>query len=286
MNQKIYRLFLPVCLTACLLLSQSAWAQRELVILHTNDTHSRIEPVEVNSADTRSAGKGGYVRRATYINEMRTQYTDLLLFDSGDFSQGTPYYNLFKGDVEVKLMNAMKYDAATIGNHEFDFGMDNLARLYRMAEFPIVCSNYEVTGTVLEGLVKPYLILQRGGTKIGVLGLGVKLKGLVADENCQGVIYKDPVETANEVADLLKNREKCDIVICLSHLGHKSSRNYPDSDQSLAPQSRNIDIIIGGHSHTYLEEPEVYTNADGKEVLVTQMGKNAIYVGRLDVVLP
>lgn len=286
MNQKIYTFVFSVCMASCLLFSLPVRAQRELVILHTNDSHSRIEPVEVNSADTRSAGKGGYVRRATYINRMRAEHPDLLLFDSGDFSQGTPYYNLFKGDVEVKLMNAMKYDAVTIGNHEFDFGMDNLARLYRMAEFPVVCSNYEVTGTVLEGLVKPYLVLERNGIKIGVLGLGVKLRGMVADENCQGVIYHDPVPVANEIADLLKNQEGCDIVICLSHLGHKSSRTNPDSDQVLAVQSRNIDIIIGGHSHTYLESPEPYTNADGKEVLVTQMGKNSIYVGRLDVMLP
>ncbi len=286
MNRIVSEIFLHTCVVFCLGMALPLSAQQQLTILYTNDSHSRIEPVEAHSADKRSAGKGGFVRRATYIAQARAEDPDLLLFDSGDFSQGTPYYNLFRGDVEVKLMNAMKYDAVTIGNHEFDFGMDNLARLYRLAEFPIVCSNYEVTGTVLEGLVKPYLILERRGVKIGVLGLGVKLKGLVADENCEGVIYKDPVAVSNEIADFLKNQEKCDIVICLSHLGYRSSTYYPDSDQVLAQQSRNIDMILGGHSHTYLEEPEFYTNAEGKEVLVTQMGKNSIYVGRLDVTIP
>ena len=192
----------PLCLVA----PDSAQKTKQLVILQTSDTHSRIEPIAVNAAD-RYAGMGGTVRRATFIKEARKINPNLLLFDCGDISQGTPYYNLFQGEVEVKMMNLMGYDAMTIGNHEFDFGLENMARLFRMANFPVVCSNYDVTGTVLEGLVKPYTTFYRNGLKIGVFGLAPKMEGLVQADKCEGVVYNDPIEAAQKMADLLKNEE-------------------------------------------------------------------------------
>lgn len=181
----------------CLLAPDSAQKTKQLVILQTSDTHSRIEPIAVNAAD-RYAGMGGTVRRATFIKEARKVNPDLLLFDCGDISQGTPYYNLFQGEVEVKMMNLMGYDAMTIGNHEFDFGLENMARLFRMANFPVVCANYDVTGTVLEGLVKPYTTFSRNGLKIGVFGLAPKMEGLVQADKCEGVVYNDPIEVAQK----------------------------------------------------------------------------------------
>lgn len=230
----------------CGLASASLAAQGgdvELRILHTNDTHSCIVPVSRNYSDTALADKGGFIRRAALVREVRQEDPDMLLFDSGDFSEGSAYYNLYKGDVEVKLMNEMHYDAATIGNHEFDFGLDNMARIFREATFPIVCANYHVEGTVLEGLVKPYIILERKGVKIGVFGLGTQLKGMVASENYQGVTYEDPITAANRVADTLKNVKHCDLVVCLTHLGW----NVKGTDYTkLIPATRNIDIVLGG----------------------------------------
>lgn len=264
-----------------LLLCGQVVAQQECVslrIVHTNDTHSCVMPIHPNTADTTQANKGGFLRRVVVLKELREEAPDLLLFDCGDFSQGSAYYNLYKGEVEVKLMNAMRYDAATIGNHEFDFGMENLARIYRMAEFPIVCSNYGVQGTCLEGLVKPYVVLRRKGLKIGVMGLGPKLEGLVTKANYEGITYEDPIVAANRVAAVLKEDEGCDVVICLSHLGW----NIDGVDDSeLVPESRHIDIVLGGHSHSYFEQPEVVNNADGKPVYCNQMGKNGRYVGTL-----
>lgn len=261
----------------CLCVWLPAQELKELYIFHTNDTHSCIEPNEAHHPDTAQANKAGFVRRVTFLKEMRKQHPDMLLFDSGDFSQGSPYYNMFKGDVEIKLMNEMGYDAGTIGNHEFDYGLDNMARLFQIAKFPIVCANYSVEGTVLEGIVKPYVILHRNGLKIGVFGLGPKMEGLVQQKNYEGLVYKDPVKCANEVADLLKNREHCDVVICLSHLGWKGT----DSDEVLIPATRNIDVVLGGHSHSYFEAPVYYKNLDGVKVPLQQMGKNARFVGRM-----
>ena len=252
----------------------------ELRIVHTNDTHSCVMPVSPHSSDTALADKGGFVRRAALVRDLRAEDNSLLLFDSGDFSQGSAYYNLYKGEVEVKLMNEMRYDAATIGNHEFDFGLENMARIFRMAGFPIVCANYHVEGTVLEGLVKPYVILERKGVKIGVFGLGTQLEGMVASENYAGVVYEDPITAANRVADILKNREHCDLVVCLSHLGWQIDGI---DDSEVIPATRDIDIVLGGHSHTYMERPEVAKNADGKYVYCNQMGKHGRYVGELSL---
>lgn len=263
----------------CFLLS--AQEAKELFILHTNDTHSAIEPISKNSPKAELANKGGYIRRATFVKEARKENKDLLLFDSGDFSQGSPYYNMFRGEVEVHLMNEMGYDAGAIGNHEFDFGLDNMARLFKMANFPIVCANYDFKGTVLEGVVKPYTILKRDGLKIGVFGLSPQVEGLVQSDNSKGVVYHQPNEIANEIAAYLKNKEKCDVVICLSHLGWKASVDNPICDEDLITNTRNIDVVLGGHSHSLFEKPIFYKNLDGKEVPLQQMGKSGLFVGTM-----
>lgn len=260
----------------------TATAQKQLTILHTNDTHSTILPLNPNLEDTMKAGRGGYLRRINMLKEERRKDPDLLLFDSGDFSQGSGYYTMFKGDVEVGLMNEMHYDAATIGNHEFDFGLDNMARLFKMAQFPIVCTNYDFTGTVCEGLVKPYVILKRKGVKIGVFALSPKLKGLISDKNCPGVKYLDPAKVALETATMLKKDLKCDMVICISHLGWDMGG---DDDSYMIKGSRNIDVVLGGHSHTFLERLEYVNNMDGKPVPVDQNGNHGIFIGKMLVSL-
>lgn len=260
-----------------LVISVEAGAQ-DLWIVHTNDTHSCVMPINPLSSDTAQADKGGFLRRASFVRQMREEHPHLLLFDSGDFSQGSAYYNLYKGEVEVSLMNEMKYDAATIGNHEFDFGMDNMKRIYSMAQFPIVCANYDFSGTVLEGLVKPYVILEREGLRIGVFGLSPQMDGLVSAENYKGVKFEDPVSAAERVVGLLRGQEHCDVVICLSHLGWDIEGI---DDVEVIPATRDIDVVLGGHSHTYFEHPEIVKNADGKDVICNQMGKNGRYVGVL-----
>lgn len=262
---------------------QNANAQnKELFIFHTNDTHSRLEPMDVNSSD-KFAGLGGFVRRATAVDSLRKVHPDMLLFDAGDFSQGTPYYNMYKGEVEVLLMNEMKYDAGTIGNHEFDFGLENMARLFKMAKYPIVCANYNFKGTVLENIVKPYVVIERAGLKIGVFGLSPRLEGLVSSYNCEGVTYLAPVQVANEIALKLKKDEKVDLVVCISHLGLKPSALNQDSDQVLVRNTSNIDLVIGGHSHTFMDQPEIVLNKEGKSVPISQMGKNGVYLGMFKV---
>lgn len=260
----------------------TATAQKQLTILHTNDTHSTILPLNPNLEDTMKAGRGGYLRRINMLKEERRKDPDLLLFDSGDFSQGSGYYTMFKGDVEVGLMNEMHYDAATIGNHEFDFGLDNMARLFKMAQFPIVCTNYDFTGTVCEGLVKPYIVLKRKGVKIGVFALSPKLKGLISDKNCPGVKYLDPAKVALETATMLKKDMKCDMVICISHLGWAMGG---DDDSYMIKGSRNIDVVLGGHSHSFLERLEYVNNMDGKPVPVDQNGNHGIFIGKMLVSL-
>lgn len=253
---------------------------KELVILHTNDTHSCVFPLNPNLADTMLAGRGGFVRRAEMVKRERAKHPKLLLLDSGDFSQGSPYYTLYKGDVEIGMMNLMGYDAATIGNHEFDFGVENMARLFRKANFPIVCANYDFTGTPLEGLVKPYTIIKRGGLRIGVFGLSPKLDGLVLASSCAGVKYNDPVKAANDVALTLKEKEKCDVVICLSHLGWDI---LGIDDTEVTPMTRNVDIVLGGHSHTYFGQLQYLDDLDGKPVPNDQNGKHGIFVGKITV---
>lgn len=252
--------------------------KKQLVILHTNDTHSCIMPLNPNLADTALAGRGGFLRRMALIEDERAKTPGLLLIDSGDFSQGSPYYNFYKGEVEVELMNRMGYDVATIGNHEFDFGLENMARIFRMAKFPIVCANYDFTGTSVEGLVKPYTIIKRNGLKIGLFGLSPQPRGLVDTTKFVGVRYLDPVETAERMAALLKTKKKCDVVICVSHLGWE---NEELTDQMLVPATRDIDIVLGGHSHTYMKTLQYVKNVDGKDVPVDQNGKHGIWIGRI-----
>lgn len=259
-------------------LTVSAKGKKQLVILHTNDTHSTIMPLNVNLDDKDLAGRGGFLRRINMIKEQRQQYPDLLLFDSGDFSQGSGYYTLFKGEVEVGLMNQMRYDAATIGNHEFDFGLDNMAKIFRQAKFPIVCSNYDFTGTVLEGLVKPYITMKRNGVKIGIFALCPPLKGLVFDGNCEGVTFIDPAEAAKKYIDLLRKQEKCDLVICLSHLGWEVSV-YPD--EKFIKEIEGCDLVLGGHTHTYMPTIEFAPDRTGKQIPVDQNGKHGAFVGKL-----
>jgi 5'-nucleotidase len=269
---------LPFYLFAFSPLDADAKKHKQLVILHTNDTHSTIFPVKQNIDDKEIAGRGGYLRRVNMLKEQRQQHPDLLLFDSGDFSQGSGYYTLFKGEVEIGLMNQMGYDAVTIGNHEFDFGLDNLARIFRMANFPIVCSNYDCKGTVLEGLVKPYITLKRNGVKIGVFALSPALKGLVFDGNCQGITYLDPAETAQKYINLLRKQEKCDVVICISHLGWKES-DY--TDEMLLKGIEGCDLVLGGHTHTYMKQLEYAPDKTGKLIPVDQNGKHGAFIGKL-----
>lgn len=262
---------------ACLAILTLNAQDKQLVILHTNDTHSCVMPLNPNLADTTKANRGGFIRRATMIKEERKKNPKLLLIDSGDFSQGSPYYTLFKGDVEIGLMNEMKYDASTIGNHEFDFGMENMARLFKKAKFPILCANYDFTGTVLQGVVKPYTILKRNGLKIGLFAVDPKLDGLVFAKNCQGVKYLDPVVFAQQMVNILKSK-KCDVIICISHLGWNIGG---DDDNKLVANTRGIDLVLGGHSHSFLKDLVYVKNLDGKEIPIDQNGKNAIYVGKL-----
>ena len=280
-NKVVTRLvmgLLPFYLFAFSPLDADAKKHKQLVILHTNDTHSTIFPVKQNIDDKEIAGRGGYLRRVNMLKEQRQQHPDLLLFDSGDFSQGSGYYTLFKGEVEIGLMNQMDYDAVTIGNHEFDFGLDNLARIFRMANFPIVCSNYDCKGTVLEGLVKPYITLKRNGVKIGVFALSPALKGLVFDGNCQGITYLDPAETAQKYIDILRKQEKCDIVICISHLGWKESEY---TDEMLLKGIESCDLVLGGHTHTYMKQLEYAPDKTGKLIPVDQNGKHGAFIGKL-----
>lgn len=257
--------------------SSAAAQDKQLVVLHTNDTHSTILPLNQNLADTLKAGRGGFMRRITMLKEERQKNPDLLLFDSGDFSQGSPYFTMYKGEVEVDLMNMMGYDAGTIGNHEFDFGMDVMANMFRRFNFPIVCSNYDFRGTVVEHLVKDYVILKRNGLKIGVFGLSPKLDGLVDSKNCVGVKFLNPIEQANRVVSILK-KKKCDVIILLSHLGWDV---LGVSDEELIAATRDIDLVLGGHSHSYLETLQYVDNLNGKAVPVDQNGKHAIYVGKM-----
>lgn len=254
---------------------------KNITILHTNDLHSRIMPVDKNARY--NAGKGGFVRIITAVKEERKKDKDLLLFDCGDFSQGTPYYNLFRGKVEIDLMNQAGYNAGILGNHEFDSGMENLKSLIESANFPFICTNYDFSKSILNGFLKKYIIIEDKGVKIGVIGLSPILKGLVAEKNYGNVVYKDAYKCANEIAGFLKNIQHCDIVICLSHLGFKSK--FAPNDCDLAASSENIDLILGGHSHTFLKKPVYIKNAAGREIPVSQMGKNGIYLGYLRVYL-
>lgn len=250
-----------------------------LTILHTNDTHSQVEPLEDGKRD---AFCGGYARRMGFIAQERELDPHLLLFDAGDFSQGTPYFNFYHGRVEIEAMNRMGYDAIALGNHEFDNGVDTLAAVLQEAKFPILCANYDVEGSALENIVKPYTIIRRGNLRIGVLGIGIDPKGLIADRNFYPLQYLDPIATAQEVANILKDDKKCDVIICLSHQGTHPGTDGKLSDIELAQATKNIDIIIGAHSHKIVEDLYI-PNIDGDSVLLMQMGKAGARIGKIKV---
>ena len=260
----------------------SAFAKEDLIkltILHTNDVHSRIEPFPMDGS--RNQGLGGAARRASLVKKIRAKEDHLLLLDAGDIFQGTPYFNFFAGELEFKLMSAMKYDAATIGNHDFDAGIAGLYKQLPLANFPFLVSNYDFSDTLLDGQTQPYKIFKKGPLKIGVVGVGIELEGLVPEKDFKGVRYEDPIASANQYALQLKMEEKCDLVICLSHLGYRY-REDKVSDVVLAENSRNIDVIIGGHTHTFMKKAESYRNLDEEEVIINQVGWAGILLGRMD----
>lgn len=261
-----------------LLLFSACQTKEDLVLLCTNDTHSQVEVCGANMK--KMSGLGGYEYRASAIDSIRCANPDLLLFDAGDFSQGTPYFNLYKGRVEVLAYNKMQYDAVTLGNHEFDNGIDTLAARLREATFKVVCTNYEVSGTPLEGVVKKTVIFSRAGWKIGVIGLGVNPEGLILKSNFGDVQYLEPIAVANHYADSLKQHCGCDVVVALSHLGSAyDTENIEPCDEYLAQNSSSIDIIMGGHTHKQVCKKCV--NLKGDSVLLIQSGKSGAYLGKV-----
>jgi len=251
----------------------------KLTVLHTNDVHSRLDPFPMDGS--RNAGLGGVTARAELIKKIRSEQEHVLLLDAGDIFQGTPYFNFYKGEPDIKAMTAMGYDAATMGNHDFDGGLDNFATQLQHAKFPLIICNYDFAGTPMEHKYEPYRIIRRGKLKIGMTGVGIELKGLVPDNLYGNTKYLDPVQQVNVVAERLKKRESCDLVICLSHLGYKYSENKV-SDIILARETSYLDVIIGGHTHTFMDKPDVIKNKNGEDVIVNQVGWAGIRLGRLD----
>lgn len=257
---------------------------KHITILHTNDVHSYIDPFPADHP--RNPNMGGVARRATLIEEIKRENPNVLLLDAGDIFQGTPYFNYYGGELEFKLMSMMQYDVATMGNHDFDNGIDGFLAQLPHAKFDFVNANYDFKNTVLDGIVKPYKIIFKDGIKIGIFGLGVELAGLVDKKNYKETVYNDPIERATDMAKILKHEQKCDLVICLSHIGYKY-KDEPNKvcDIILAQKTKDIDLIIGGHTHTFLEKPEIYINTDGKQVLVNQVGCYGLNLGRIDFYL-
>ena len=255
----------------------------KITILHTNDVHSHIEPFGKNSGE--NANKGGVARRATMIDKLRRENANTLLLDAGDIFQGTPYFNYFGGELEFKLMSMLKYDAATIGNHDFDNGIEGLYNMLPHAKFDFISANYDFKNTIMNTHVKPYKIFNKSGIKIGVFGLGVELKGLVDKKAFKETNYMDPIEISQDMSRILKIEKGCDLVICLSHLGYDYKNSSKVSDLKLARSTKNIDLIIGGHTHTFLNKPTQEINVEGKTVLVNQVGCFGLYLGRIDFYL-
>ena len=273
----IYNMKKPILSIILLTLAAIASAQ-DLVILHTNDTHSHIDPVRSGE----NAGWGGVIERAAFVDSVRNAVgrNKVLLVDAGDFSQGSSYFTLMKGDMEVDVMNAMRYDVACLGNHEFDNGLEELARRVRRLDCPVVCANYDFGNPDLEKVVKPYCILRRGGLKIGVIGLLTDVTVVVDRHIADRIKYLDPVETVNRYASFLKNEKHCDMVICLTHLGYEGDFF---TDPELVSGVENVDLVIGGHSHTFLEKAEYAEDRTGKKVPVVTDGCWGLYVGKIDI---
>lgn len=270
---------------ASLALAEPLLAQRRgetlITFLHTNDTHSQIDPVPPN--DRLYPGKGGVARRATLVKRIRRQNPNTLLIDAGDVFQGTPYFNFYRGEVEYKAMSAIGYDAGTLGNHEFDNGVEALAAALKFADFDLVSANYDVRGTALESKVKRYVIRRLGGVRVGLFGLGISPVGLITPANFKGVTYQDPVTAAREVVSILREKERCTLVVGMSHLGY-----YPEpkpgevGDSQVASQVDGIDFIASGHNHSFMEMPVSVKQPSGKETLIFQVGKSGIFLGRVD----
>ncbi|WP_299335603.1 bifunctional UDP-sugar hydrolase/5'-nucleotidase [uncultured Psychroserpens sp.] len=256
-------------------------ATKKITILHTNDVHSHIDAFGPD--DGRNPNQGGVARRATLIEAIRKDNPNTLLLDAGDIFQGTPYFNYYGGELEFKLMSMLKYDVATIGNHDFDNGIDGLYAQLPHADFDFVSANYDFSNTIMDTHVKPYRIIVKDGIKIGIFGLGIMLEGLVDKKMYKETVYIDPTETSQEMTRILKEDKKCDLVICLSHLGY-NYRNIPDRicDLKLAKTTKDIDLIIGGHTHTFLDKPTVVKNMEGKNMLVNQVGCYGINLGKID----
>lgn len=259
--------------------SFSAKSTKHITILHTNDTHSHLEPFLGNHY--KYPNKGGVARRATLVEEIRKENPNTLLLDAGDIFQGTPYFNFYGGEIEFKLMSMLKYDAATIGNHDFDNSIEGLYNQLPNAKFNFISSNYNFKNTVLDTHVKPYKVFIKDGIKIGVFGLGIELQGLVDPRMYKETDYLNPIEIAQDMSRILKEDEQCDLVICLSHLGYHYKSDKID-DLKLASKTKNIDLIIGGHTHTFLPKPTITKNIENKNVLVNQVGCYGINVGRVD----
>jgi len=252
---------------------------KKITILHTNDMHSRIEPFSSGSYK----GFGGMAQRSSIIKEIRKKEKNVLLFDGGDIFQGTPYFNYFGGELEFKLMSEMKYDAAVLGNHDFDNGINGLKKQLQHANFPFLISNYDFKKTILKDQFKPYKIFIKDNIKVGVFGLGIELEGLVPKELYKETIYLDPIKKSKFYSNKLKNELGCDLVICLSHLGLQYENNKI-SDLTLAKKSKFIDLIIGGHTHTFLKKPKIVTNAINKKVIINQVGWGGINIGKIDFI--
>ncbi len=255
--------------------------EKLITILHTNDTHSQIDPLPAN--DKLFRGKGGVARRATLVKRVRRQNPNTLLIDGGDVFQGTPYFNFYKGEVEYKAMSAIGYDAGTLGNHEFDNGVDALAAAIEFAKFDLLSANYDVNGTPLEGKVKRYVVRNVAGVRIGLFGLGISPVGLITPVNFKGITYRDPVVASREVVKTLRETERCVLVIGMSHLGYYATPKAGEiGDSQVATQVDGIDFIASGHNHTFMEKPVSVKQPSGKETLIFQVGKSGIYVGRVD----
>jgi len=255
-----------------------------ITILHTNDTHSQIDPILDN--DKTYAGKGGVARRATLVKRVRKENPNTLLIDAGDVLQGTPYFNFYKGEVEYKAMSLIGYDAGTIGNHEFDNGVESLARALTFANFDIVSTNYDVRGSALESKVKPHVVKEVGGVRVGLFGMGISPIGLITPANFKPLKYLDPVRTARDVTKLLREQEKCELVLGMSHLGYYPNPQRDEiGDTQVAAQVDGIDFIASGHTHTFMEKPVLQKTPSGKETIIFQVGRSGIYVGRVDFTL-
>ncbi len=262
------------------LLAKSKSKSKKLTILHTNDMHSWIEPYTKG----KYKGKGGMAQRASLIKKIREQESNVLLLDAGDIFQGTPYFNFFGGELEFKLMSKMGYDASTLGNHDFDNGLEGLKKALPHAEFPFLTSNYDFNDTILEGTFKPYKVFVKEGVRVGVFGINIEMQGLISEKNYGETKWQDPIGKAQDTVKILREKEKCDFVICLSHLGLKYD-DAPDKmcDLRLAKSVDGIDLIIGGHTHTFLQKPMIEKSPNGGNVIINQVGWAGINLGRIDI---